>query len=39
MTVFTKDIQIKSKSENEIIEITDEVTKTVEESKIQNGVS
>ncbi len=37
MTVFTKDIQIKSKSENEIIEITDEVTKTVEESKIQNG--
>ena len=37
MTVFTKCIQIKSKSENEIIEITDEVTKTVKESKIQNG--
>ena len=37
MTVFTKDIQIKSKSENDIIEITDEVTKTLKESKIQNG--
>lgn len=37
MTVFTKSIQIKSKSENDIIEITDEVTKTVKESKIQNG--
>jgi secondary thiamine-phosphate synthase enzyme len=37
MTVFTEDIQIKSKSENEIIEITDEVTKTVKESNIQNG--
>ena len=37
MTVFTKNIHIKSKSENDIIEITDEVTKTVKESKIQNG--
>ncbi len=37
MTVFTKNIQIKSKYENDIIEITDEVTKTVKESKIQNG--
>jgi secondary thiamine-phosphate synthase enzyme len=37
MTVFTKNAQIKSKSENDIIEITDEVTKTVKESKIQNG--
>ena len=37
MTVFTKNIQIKSKSENDIIEITDEVTKTIKESKIQNG--
>jgi len=37
MTVFTKNTQIKSKSENDIIEITDEVTKTVKESKIQNG--
>ena len=37
MTVITKNIQIKSKSENDIIEITDEVTKTVKESKIQNG--
>ena len=37
MTVITKNIQIKSKSENDIIEITDDVTKTVKESKIQNG--
>jgi len=37
MTVFTKNTLIKSKSENDIIEITDEVTKTVKESKIQNG--
>ena len=37
MTVFTKDIQIKSKSENEIIKITDKVTKTIKESKIENG--
>ena len=37
MTVITKNIQIKSKSKNDIIEITDEVTKTVKESKIQNG--
>ena len=37
MTVFTKNLQIKSKSENDIIEITDDVTKTVEESKIQDG--
>src|SRR5918994_2606482 len=37
MTVFTKNTQIKSKSENDIIEITDDVTKTVKESKIQNG--
>ena len=37
MTVFTKNTQIKSKSEDDIIEITDEVTKTVKESKIQNG--
>ena len=37
MTVLTKNIQIKSESENDIIEITDEVTKTVKESKIQNG--
>lgn len=37
MTVFTKNIHIRSKSENDIVEITDEVTKTVKESKIQNG--
>ena len=37
MTVITKNIQIKSKSENDIIEITDQVTKIVKESKIENG--
>ena len=37
MTVITKNIQIKSESENDIIDITDQVTKTVKESKIQNG--
>jgi secondary thiamine-phosphate synthase enzyme len=37
MTVITKNTQVKSKSENDIIEITDEVKKTVKESKIQNG--
>ena len=38
MTVVTKNIQIKSKSENDIIDITDQVSKIVKESKIENGV-
>src|SRR5215210_9273007 len=37
MTVITKNIQIESKSENDIIDITDLVLKIVKESKIQNG--
>lgn len=37
MTVITRNIQIKSKSENEIIDITDQVSKMVEESKIESG--
>ena len=37
MTVITKNIQIKSKSENDIIDITDQVSKIVKESKIENG--
>ena len=37
MTVITKNIQIKSKSENDIIDITDLVLQIVKESKIENG--
>ena len=37
MTVITKIIQIKSKSENDIIDITDKVFQFVKESKIENG--
>ena len=37
MTVITRNIQIKSKSENDIIDITDQVSKIVKESKIENG--
>jgi secondary thiamine-phosphate synthase enzyme len=37
MTVITKNIQIKSKSENHIIDITDQVSKIVKESKVENG--
>ena len=37
MTVITKNIQIESKSENDIIDITDLVLKIVKESKIENG--
>ncbi len=37
MTVITKNIQIESKSENDIIDITDRILKIVKESKIENG--
>ena len=37
MTVITKNIQIKSKSENDIIDITHQVSNIVKESKIENG--
>lgn len=37
MTVITKNIQIKSESENDIINITDQVSNIVMESKIENG--
>jgi secondary thiamine-phosphate synthase enzyme len=37
MTVITRNIQIKSKSENDILDITDQVSKIVEESKIEKG--
>lgn len=37
MTVLTSIIQIRSKKENEIIDITDQVSKIVEKSKIESG--
>jgi len=37
MTVITKNIQIKSESENDIIDITDQVSDIVMDSKIENG--
>jgi secondary thiamine-phosphate synthase enzyme len=37
MVVITKNILIKSKSENDIIDITEQVSKTVKECKIENG--
>ena len=37
MTVVTKNIQVESKSENDIIDITDQVLRIVKESKIENG--
>jgi secondary thiamine-phosphate synthase enzyme len=37
MTVITKNIQIESKFENDIIDITDLVLQIVKESKIENG--
>jgi len=35
--MVTKNIQIKSKSENDITDITDQVSEIVKESKIKNG--
>ena len=37
MTVVTKNIQVDSKSENDIIEITDHVLRIVKKRKIENG--
>ena len=37
MTVITKKIQIKSRSENDILDITDKVSEVVKESKMENG--
>ena len=38
MTVITKNIQIKSKRENDIIDLTEQTSKAVKESKIENGI-
>jgi thiamine phosphate synthase YjbQ (UPF0047 family) len=37
MTVVSKNIQVDSKSENNIIDITDQVLRLVKERKIENG--
>ncbi len=38
MTVLTKRIQIKSKGEMDIIDITDKTSQAIKESKIKNGL-
>jgi secondary thiamine-phosphate synthase enzyme len=38
MTVITKNIQIKSKRENDIIDITEQTSKAVKDCKIENGI-
>lgn len=38
MTVLTKTIQLRSKGEMDIIDITDQASRAIEESKIGNGL-
>jgi len=38
MTVLTKRIQVKSKGETDIIDITDKTSEAIKESKIKNGL-
>ena len=38
MPVITKIVQIKSRGENDIIDITEQTTKAVEESKVEDGI-
>jgi secondary thiamine-phosphate synthase enzyme len=38
MTVITKTIEIKSKGENDIFDITDQTLKAILESKLENGI-
>jgi len=38
MTVITKTIQVKTKGEDDIIDITDQTSKGIEGSKMKNGV-
>lgn len=38
MTVVTKTIHVKTKKENDIIDITEETSELVKESKIKNGI-
>jgi secondary thiamine-phosphate synthase enzyme len=38
MTVITKTIEINSKGENDMVDITDQTLKAILESKIENGI-
>ena len=38
MTVITKTIEIKSKVENDMVDITDQTLKAILESKLENGI-
>jgi secondary thiamine-phosphate synthase enzyme len=38
MTVITKTIEIKSKGENDMVDITDQTLKAILESKLENGI-
>jgi secondary thiamine-phosphate synthase enzyme len=38
MTVITKTIEINSKGENDIVDITDQTLKAILESKLENGI-
>jgi secondary thiamine-phosphate synthase enzyme len=38
MTVITKTIKIKSKEENDMVDITDQTLKAIFESKLENGI-
>src|SRR5919202_5072035 len=38
MTVITKTIEINSKGENDMVDITDQALKAIFESKLQNGI-
>ena len=39
MKIITKKIHVKSKGENDIINITDQATKNLAESKLENGIA
>jgi secondary thiamine-phosphate synthase enzyme len=38
MTVITNTIEIKSKGENDMVDITDQTSKAILESKLENGI-
>jgi secondary thiamine-phosphate synthase enzyme len=38
MTVITKEIEINSKGENDMVDITDQTLKAILESKLENGI-
>jgi secondary thiamine-phosphate synthase enzyme len=39
MRIITKNIQLKSKGETDIIDITDHVSQAIEESSVSNGIA